>query len=398
MMKKPGDRIAVLLTLVFVLIAPYVQPPWFLAIIVILFSMVLFLIRNTKYLALAMIPIAALYGLGFLPLLVFSCTLTILVVGELAFRWSGEKLYSYLMYIAAALIGCTLVMFYLGRQSPLVILFGVIVAVLLKAILKEREDAMMIEALGIAMTMYLVYELNYQADIALIALAVVIAFSFGYFAFRMKTADVTGIFSAALIGIILIVFADVSWFLIVLLFFILGSVATRYRYDYKIKMGVEQSHGGARGYLNVFANGSVSAAAAVLWGITGQPVFLALFVGSVATAAGDTMASEIGVTGGQPYMITNFRRVPPGTNGGVTLLGEVIALAGSVIVSIVAFLLGVIDLPLVVVCSIAGIVGTNIDSLVGALLENRGIVGNAGTNFIATAGGGLFAMALFALL
>ncbi len=395
-MNNPGDRIAVLLTLVFVLIAPYVQPPWFLAIIVILFSMVLFLIRNTKYLAMAMIPIAALYGLGFLPLLVFSCTLTILVMGELAFRWSGEKLYSYLMYIAAALIGCTLVMFYLGRQSPLVILFGVIVAVLLKAILKEREDAMMIEALGIAMTMYLVYELNYQADIALIALAVVIAFSFGYFAFRMKTADVTGIFSAALIGIILIVFADVSWFLIVLLFFILGSVATRYRYDYKIKMGVEQSHGGARGYLNVFANGSVSAAAAVLWGITAQPVFLALFVGSVATAAGDTMASEIGVTGGQPYMITNLKRVPAGTNGGVTLLGETIALGGSVIISIVAFLLGVIDLPLVVICSIAGIVGTNIDSLVGALLENRGIVGNAGTNFIATAGGGLFAMALYA--
>jgi uncharacterized protein (TIGR00297 family) len=398
MMNNPGDRIAVLLTLVFVLIAPYVQPPWFLAIIVILFSMVLFLIRNTKYLAMAMIPIAALYGLGFLPLLVFSCTLTILVMGELAFRWSGEKLYSYLMYIAAALIGCTLVMFYLGRQSPLVILFGVIVAVLLKAILKEREDAMMIEALGIAMTMYLVYELNYQADIALIALAVVIAFSFGYFAFRMKTADVTGIFSAALIGIILIVFADVSWFLIVLLFFILGSVATRYRYDYKIKMGVEQSHGGARGYLNVFANGSVSAAAAVLWGITAQPVFLALFVGSVATAAGDTMASEIGVTGGQPYMITNLKRVPAGTNGGVTLLGETIALGGSVIISIVAFLLGVIDLPLVVICSIAGIVGTNIDSLVGALLENRGIIGNAGTNFIATAGGGLFAMALFTLL
>lgn len=360
--------------------------------------MVLFLIRKTKFLAIAMIPIAGLYGLGFLPLLVFSCTLTILVVGELAFRWSGEKLYSYLMYIGAALIGCTLVMFYLGRQSPLVILFGVIVAVLLKAILKEREDAMMIEALGIAMTMYLVYELNYQADIALIALAVVIAFSFGYFAFRLKTADVTGLFSAALIGVILIVFADVSWFLIVLLFFILGSVSTRYRYEYKINMGVEQSHGGARGYLNVFANGTVSAAAAVLWGVTGHPVFLALFVGSIATAAGDTMASEIGVTGGQPYMITNLKRVPPGTNGGITLLGEMIALAGSVIVSLVAFLLGVIDLPLVVICSIAGIVGTNIDSLVGAILENRGIVGNAGTNFIATAGGGLFAMVLFAAM
>jgi uncharacterized membrane protein len=43
---------------------------------------------------------------------------------------------------------------------------------------------------------------------------------------------------------------------------------------------------------------------------------------------------------------------------------------------------------------IAGFAGTNIDSLVGALLENRGIVGNAGTNLLATLGGGIVAVAI----
>jgi uncharacterized membrane protein len=50
---------------------------------------------------------------------------------------------------------------------------------------------------------------------------------------------------------------------------------------------------------------------------------------------------------------------------------------------------------MLVLCVIAGFVGTNIDSVVGATLENRGLLGNAGTNLLATIGGGLFAMAMF---
>ena len=389
-----GGRLAAVLALSFVLIAPFIQPPWFLAIIVLLFALVLSLIQKTRFLALALIPIAGLYGLGFLPLLIFCCTITILVAGELAFLETEERLFSFILYIVAALVGCTLVMLYLGSNAPLVVLFGIVVAVLLKAILKGREDALMIEALGIAMTMYLIDELNYQTTPTLIAFAVVIAFSFGYFSYRLKTADVSGLFSGSLIGLILIVFADIRWFLVMLTFFILGSASTRYKFDYKERMGLEQSHGGARGYLNVFANGSVSAGAAVLWGVSGSPLFLALFIGSVATAAGDTMASEIGVTGGDPYLITTLERVPAGTNGGITLIGELVSVAGAIIVSLVAYLLGVIDLPIAMAGCIAGFAGTNIDSLVGALLENRGIVGNAGTNLLATLGGGIVAVAI----
>ncbi|MCU0628302.1 MAG: TIGR00297 family protein [Methanoregulaceae archaeon] len=398
MSEQFGDKLAAILALSFVLIAPYIQPPWVLTIMIVLFSLTLYLIRKTRYLAIALIPIAALYGLSLLPLLVFCCTITIMVMGELAFRWGTGELPSYIAYILAAFTGCILVMLYLQQYVPLVILFGVVVAVLLKAILRGREDALMIEALGIAMTMYLIAELNYQADMLLIIAAVIIAFGFGYFSYRTRTADVSGLFSGALIGIILIVFADIRWFLIMLAFFILGSVSTRYRYNDKEEMGVEQKHGGARGYLNVFSNGGVSATAAVLWGVTGNPLCAVLFVGSVATAAADTMASEIGVTGGEPYMITTFSRVPAGTNGGVTVLGETVAAAGAFIISVIAFLLGVIPLPVVAAGTIAGFIGTNIDSIVGAVIENKGVFGNAGTNLVATAGGGISGLLLVALL
>jgi uncharacterized protein (TIGR00297 family) len=110
------------------------------------------------------------------------------------------------------------------------------------------------------------------------------------------------------------------------------------------------------------------------------------------------MASEIGVTGGTPYMITTFEKVPIGTNGGVTVLGEIVALFGGFLVCLVAVLLNVITPKMLVACTLAAFIGTNIDSLVGATLENRGFLGNAGTNLLATIGGGVCGVLLFFLL
>jgi uncharacterized protein (TIGR00297 family) len=294
-----------------------------------------------------------------------------------------------------------LVIAYLKEAFFLTVIFGIIAAVLLKTILLKYEDSLVIEALGIAMTMWLIRELNYQADLLIVVMAVIVGFTFGYFAFRAKTADLSGLFSAALIGIILLVFASPQggqWFLIMLSFFILGSAATRYKFEYKKRIGVQQGRGGARGYRNVFANGIVAAAAAVLFGVFQQPVFIVMYVGCVATAAADTLASEIGVTGGIPYMITTFKKVPIGMNGGVTSTGECVALLGGFTVSLVALLLNVITPEMMIICTLAGFVGTNIDSLVGATLENRGFLGNAGTNLLATMGGGVFAVALYLFL
>jgi uncharacterized protein (TIGR00297 family) len=397
MTRLPGLVLASVLTIAFIALAPLLQPAWVLSLLIIPFSLVLFLIRDTKYASISIIVLAVLYGFGLLSLFVFAATLAIVVIGELAFRTSGGRKASYLYHITAATAAALLVMFYLGRFSPLTLLMGVLVAVLLRAALQGRDDALMIEALGVAMTMALFEEINFQVDITLLLAAAIIAFGFGYFSYRLRVADVSGLFSAALIGIILIVFADVRWFLIMLTFFIIGAAATRYRYDYKASIGVAESHGGVRGYFNVFANGLVGTAASILYGVTGDPVFVALFLGSVASAASDTVASEIGMTGGTPYLITTFKKVPRGTNGGVTLRGEVVAVAAAVIVAAVAYAMGVADLWMVAVTIFAGFVGTNIDSLVGATLENRGVFGNSGTNLLATFFGGIAAMGLYLL-
>jgi uncharacterized protein (TIGR00297 family) len=398
MYNQLGERVAAVLALACIVAGPFIQPAWAFALLVIVLALVLLLVEKTTFFSVSIIALAIFYGIGLIPLFIFSCTLAFVVIGELAFRSAGENVQAYFAYIVVAAVSAVLITLYLNETAPLPVLFGLIAAVLLKAILGDRDDALMVETLGISMTMLLINDLDYQVSISHISLAIVIAFVFGYFAYRLKTADLSGLFSAALIGVVLLVFTNVYWFLVMLTFFIVGSVCTRYRFEYKEKLGVEQTHGGARGYRNVFANGGVSAAAALLYGVTGNPLFAAMFVGSVATAAADTVASEIGVTGGSPYMITTLKRVAPGTNGGITLTGEMTALAASVVISLTAFALGVIDLPVAVICMVAGVVGTNVDSLVGAVVENRGYIGNAGTNVLGTLGGGVFALVVSAFL
>jgi uncharacterized protein (TIGR00297 family) len=381
-----------------ILIGPYLKPPWLMALIIILYSLILLRFFDTRYLTYTFCILAALYGVGLLPFLVLATTLAMLALGELVFQTGADDLNTYLYYIISTAWAGVLVMVYLGERALLMVVIGIIAAVLMKVILLKYEDSLLLEGVGIAMTMYLIDELNYKADLQIVVIAVIIAFTFGYFAFRFRTADLSGLFSAAMIGIILMVFADARWFIIMLAFFILGSVCTRYKYDYKKRIGVEQGQSGARGYRNVFANGIFAAAAAVLYGVFDQPVFIVLYVGCVATAAADTIASEIGVTGGIPYMITTLEKVPIGTNGGVTITGELVAILGGFLVAMVALALNVVTPVMVIICTLAGFVGTNIDSLIGATLENRGFLGNAGTNLLATIGGGVFAIVLYLLV
>ncbi|MFA6333504.1 MAG: TIGR00297 family protein [Methanoregula sp.] len=377
------------------LIGPYLEPAWLMALIVILCALILWRFFDTKYLAYTVVVLAVLYGAGLLPFFVFATTLAMIVLGELVFQRGADDLNTYLYYIISTAWAGVLVMAYLHETAILTIIFGIIAAVLLKVILLKYEDSLVIEGVGTAMTMLLIQELNYQADLQLVVVAVIAAFAFAYFAYRSKTADLSGLFSIALVGIILLVFSNPRWLLVMIVFFVLGSVATKYKFEYKKRIGVEQGQSGARGYKNVFANGIAATAAAILYGVFQEPVFIVMYVGCVATAAADTLASEIGVTGGIPRLITTLKQVPIGTNGGVTFVGELVALIGGFVVSVAAFLLGVITLPMLAACTLAGFIGTNVDSLVGATLENRGFLGNAGTNFLATISGGIVAVGIY---
>jgi uncharacterized protein (TIGR00297 family) len=390
-MTKRGHKIilAWVIAILFSFLSPLSPAEWFPGLIIILLGCVFLYKTLSPSIPLAFVILGTLTLIDIMPLYVLSAALLAVASGELVFHYSGEKPISYGLYFIAAFLFCLALMYYTGYYTGLTAVMGVTVAVLLRSILGGSKQAYMLELLGTAMAMLLIDDLNMNIALQLLAYAMVISFGFAYFAYRFKTADISGLFAAALIGIVLIVFADVRWFLIMLLFFVLAMFATKYKIEYKRSIRVEEEKGGIRGYKNMFSNGLAPTIVAVCYGVYPHPIFIAAYLGGVATAAADTNAGEIGVCGGEPYLITNLKRVPRGTNGGVTLLGEAAGLLTATLIGAGAVLLGVADLPLFIAAIVGGFSGANLDSLFGQIFENKGYIKNAGTNFLATSCGSI---------
>ena len=214
--------------------------------------------------------------------------------------------------------------------------------------------------------------------------AFVISFILGLIALKAGVADESGLMSATLIGTLIIVFTDIRFFVILASFYIIGSFATKYRYSDKLKLGIEEPAGGARGYANVFSNSLPALFFALNYHVLSSDLFLVAFVASIATALGDTLASEIGKTSGKVYLITNFKPVNPGESGGISVLGEISAFLGASIIALLTFFLSVIPVEYLPVAIVAGFIGVHVDSFLGATLERLGYLTNSCVNFLAT--------------
>ena len=126
-----------------------------------------------------------------------------------------------------------------------------------------------------------------------------------------------------------------------------------------------------------------------------QTVLFALAVAALAEAAADTASSEIGqVLGGRPRMITSFKAVDPGRDGAISVAGS---LAGVVAAAIVAYVgtwaFGGGWILFKVSCA-GAVFGLFFDSLLGATLEERGLLNNDAVNFLSTASAAGFALAM----
>lgn len=275
----------------------------------------------------------------------------------------------------------------------------------------------------------------------------------GVISIKIHAVDFSGFLAGLVVGLAVWIFGNWAWFLIILIFFLVSAIFTKFKYERKRKLGAAQEKGGARAWTNVLANGGLAAFLAVMEGlclffspIGRYDIFFAGFLGVVATAAADTLATELGLLNPTPpRLITNLKKkVAPGTSGGISLLGEIAILMGGLITGFVAFLmqhfnlLGVgllfwwdvfnfglpIGAKLIIIAVGAGFIGSTADSLIGATFQAlykcpvcgkitehdihcgevavhlRGYkaIDNNVVNFIATAVGAIGAFAIYLLL
>ncbi|MCU4742948.1 DUF92 domain-containing protein [Natronoglomus mannanivorans] len=274
---------------------------------------------------------------------------------------------------------------------------GALLAALLRDILILYDDPIVMLAVGFLC--WLLAELVPGLGAAEIAVATVVTIAVGYVSYAVGAASVAGMLTGILLGLLTIVLGGYSWFAVLMSFFAIGSLSTKFRYDEKVDRGVAQENDGARGSSNVLGNAAVALVAVLGYAastadlqLLGEPnpeLFLFAFTGSLATAMSDTLSSEVGGVFDTPRLITTLEPVEPGTDGGVTWQGEVAGLLGAAVVAGLSYVVfpdvGLVGAVIVVV---AGFVGMTVDSLLGATIEGS-IVGNQGVNFLATLAGAI---------
>ena len=209
--------------------------------------------------------------------------------------------------------------------------------------------------------------------------------------------------SGAMVGLsvaILLSLASPAYLLSLAGFFFSSSRATKFRSDVKRKFEADFKEGGQRTWAQVLCNGGMAAVLAafhlVECGAGARPIdfqtrYVSSWVGigvmsAFACCNGDTWASELGsvLAKGDPYLITTGKRVPRGTNGGVSVAGLIMSWSGGLLIGLVYF--GAIRMfvdqevlnnstsqyPVILLGGFAGLLGSIVDSFLGATLQYSG--------------------------
>jgi uncharacterized protein (TIGR00297 family) len=358
----------------------------------------------------------ATVAVGFgMPPYVYVGTLFLLVFGNLTAQlvrsYSYEQVRSVAGFVAGGFLAATagqLVALWLSTESvaaPRITFLaasGALFGALLQQMLSGRDDALVLVTVAFVLWLFASLPLDISTTRIVVALCVTVVL--GYASFALETASIPGMLTGVLLGLLTIVLGDYGWFSMLIAFFGIGGLSSKFRYDQKQMRGIAEENEGARGTGNVLANSLVALTAVMGSAIstgTGfgvdQSVFLYAFAGAVAAALADTLSSELGGLYDNPRLVTTLQVVEPGTDGAVTWQGEVFGLAGAVTIAGIGFVSfgGMTPVGAGTIVA-AGFVGMTTDSILGATIEGRWC-GNQTVNFLATLSAGLVGATLSAL-
>eukprot|EP00794_Sanderia_malayensis_P013002 gene13001-14341_t len=218
--------------------------------------------------------------------------------------------------------------------------------------------------------------------------------------YRKKSLSLSGAISAVIVGFCLTL-ANYCYFLSLICFFFTSSFWTKWKSEKKKKIEEQFKEGGQRNWLQVFCNGGFPVVISCVYllevGCRESPInyakdFIAsalniALLGALACCNGDTWSSEIGTAVGPktPRLITTFKRVPVGTNGAISIIGTLSSVVGGLVIGLVYYLTVTVfcnldhfsgtyppQWPIIIIGTLAGFVGSIVDSILGATLQYSG--------------------------
>ncbi|KAI9069418.1 hypothetical protein FKP32DRAFT_1559649 [Trametes sanguinea] len=258
----------------------------------------------------------------------------------------------------------------------------------------------------------------------MVSVPLILAVALSLHGLRKRSLSPSGAIAAFVVGYTTLSVPLRTFGIALIIFYLAGSRATKVGKTLKKQLEEGHQDAGYRNAAQVLCNSLTSAIAALLWSALYEPrswqswileesgvekalvlprvsydlelwcpvtppptaswsrVLLFATLGHFACCLGDTLASELGILSrSPPILITTLKPVPPGTNGGLSLVGTLASLMGGLIMGVTMAVSLLVQstacrsawmdvlLPLVLWGTAAGGFGSLLDSLLGATLQ-----------------------------
>lgn len=198
----------------------------------------------------------------------------------------------------------------------------------------------------------------------------------------LRLLTFTGALAAFAVGFFVFGLGGLPFAIPLLAFFLSSSLlshAGKRRKAAEIDNGTK---GPRRDALQVLANGGIPALLAIRFAVSPDTRnSMLLYLAALAAATADTWATEIGsLAPGRPRLLSNFKAVPPGTSGAISLAGTIAAIAGAAFIALIGMiawpdrtftLLWKPDMAELICIAWAGFMAAYLDSLMGATIQER---------------------------
>lgn len=193
---------------------------------------------------------------------------------------------------------------------------------------------------------------------------------------RKKSLSMSGMWAAVVLGTLMFVWGNLSWYGTLIAFFVSSSLLSHWKKQDRAEAEARYARSGERDAVQVAANGGLALLACWFYHLHPHPFWWMFFIGVLASVNADTWATEIGgLSRSVPRLVTSGKPVPPGTSGGVTVLGLFAAAAGGLFIGGIASMLLAIEgggarlssvTELLLIGGIAGVAGSLADFVLGA--------------------------------
>ena len=233
----------------------------------------------------------------------------------------------------------------------------------------------------------------------------ILSFLFVSIAFILNWLTLDGATSALLFGTISLGFGGWTGAGVILAFFVSSSLVSKDPNDGITGIKIPFR----RNAIQVWANGFWFSFWILIWFLSQQHFFIVAAISSMAFSTSDTWASEIGGHRfkGSTWLIKGFKKVQPGEDGGISLVGTLASLAGSVFLTFIFWLLSPdYHWGIYLTVVLAGFLGSFLDSWIGATLQGKklydwvlpifankiSVVDNNMTNWLSAGGASIIAL------